>query len=396
MRHLFLLFLCFPIIAQADSSLCKLADSAIEQASTIRGLKIKAEVPCLVQDKEEVKQYLLTTIDKKIPPDKLRYEEIVYKALGIIPEDFEYKQGLIDLYVSQIGGYYEPEEDHFVMAAWLPMMLQATVAVHELTHALQDQYFDLAPFMDMFRWEGDQILARAGLVEGDASAVMFDYTRQLAGQKPLAEEKDISGLIMQSVLGAAMVADLQKMPQSIVKMMLFPYTSGLRFAHYLLQQGGYQEIDRAFSTPPRSTEEILHPEKYYKGEGEFVALTKEEVAKPFLSEGDEIVYTDIIGEFGISILLEALVEDGAAAARGAAGWGGDRVVVLENKPAKSRKVIWWSNWDSGPDLAEFLELFRRGYKKKYPNRSVEYLEGGGSLDFPLTKEQIVVKLQFAS
>ena len=60
------------------------------------------------------------------------------------------------------------------VAPYRGLSLEEMVLVHELTHALQDQYFDLERFID-----GDPLsdegTARTALVEGDASLVMFDF-----------------------------------------------------------------------------------------------------------------------------------------------------------------------------------------------------------------------------
>ena len=181
-------------------------------------------------------------------------------GIGFIPLDFNYQQGLIDLYLSQLGGYYDPEKRHFVMAAWMPVMLQTTIAVHELTHALQDQYFNLATFTDQNKYTSDQLMARSALVEGDATLVMLDYQRRLMGQAGLESDKSVSGVMLQNIIGASMMAPMANVPSSLQNLLIFPYTSGLRFAHEFLKDGGYKRLDKIFRSPPRSTEEILHPE----------------------------------------------------------------------------------------------------------------------------------------
>ena len=97
--------------AWADENPCDLTSEAVRQASLIRGLSIKRKTPCLLQDKEEVKKYLLKTINEKIPRQRMESEGLIYKALGFIPADFDYEQGLVKLYLDQLGGYYDPNTD---------------------------------------------------------------------------------------------------------------------------------------------------------------------------------------------------------------------------------------------------------------------------------------------
>ena len=151
--------------AYAEDKTCDLAKTAIASASEIRLLQIKKPVPCFVQDKESVRSHILALVNEKTPPAKMRLEGQVYKAVGFIPEEFDYERGLVDLYVSQLGGYYDPSNKYFVMAGWMPAIFQTTIAVHELTHALQDQYFDLEKFVDPKIENSDLLLARSALID---------------------------------------------------------------------------------------------------------------------------------------------------------------------------------------------------------------------------------------
>ena len=341
----------------AADETCKLADTAIADASGIRKLKIRKNVPCFVHDKDQVKKFLLHTIDTKIPPQKLFMEATVYKALGIIPAEFDYQQGIVDLYLNQIGGYYNPQAKHFVMAGWLPGILQTTVAVHELTHALQDQYFNLEAFTDEKKFSGDELLARSALVEGDATAVMVDYTRRLMGQPQIENEKNVDSMMLQNVIGSSLVAGMNTIPTSLQMTLIFPYTSGLRFAHTLLMRGSYGEIDKAFRRAPRSTEEILHPEKYLIAKQDFEKIDAASLIPKNVPAGLQPSYQDSLGEFSISTLLANFVTDKNVAALAAAGWGGDTVAVFEDKTAGKRYVAWKTLWDSEKDADEFFQSY---------------------------------------
>ncbi|WKZ57828.1 MAG: hypothetical protein QY326_03940 [Bdellovibrionota bacterium] len=351
--------LVHPLGVAAQDKLCSIAAPAIAAASSIRGLKQKGSVPCLMHGKEEVKNYLLTTLETKIPKEKFKGEEELLKGLGFIPAEFDYKQGIVELYLSQLGGYYDPDKKHYVMAAWLPAAFQTPIAVHELTHALQDQYYDLGKMVHALDVPNDTLLARSALVEGDATAVMMDYSRRIAGQSSLREEKNVQGIMMQNVIGGAMVVGAA-VPEPLQLMLLFPYTSGIRFAHKLIQQGGYRAIDQAFKRPPQTTEEILHPEKYISQmKDEYRTVSSAEV----LFDGATESYHDVVGEFVTVLLLAHLTGDKLGAADAAAGWGGDRASIVSREDR--RWVVWRSVWDSEKDCKEFFEMFTQGLAKRY-------------------------------
>ena len=326
---------------------CKIATTALEKAAEIRGLKVQKRVPCRVHDKDKVKKYLLHAINEKIPAKKLKMEEVVYKALGFFKEDFKYKEGLIDLYLGQIGGYYDPEKKHYVMAKWLPALLQPTIAVHELTHALQDQYYNLEPFMDPEKYPSDTLYAHSALVEGDASAVMYDYNRNLTMQQPLENDENVDMLIAQSLMSVAMTNSTQGAPEGLVLLLVFPYTSGLRFAHALLREGGYEAIDKAYERPPQSTEEILHPEKYFKKGTDFQVFEE----KDLFPKGN-VQFSDRLGEFFMSVWLRTLGYPAEKAAEASKGWGGDLIAVTPGE-GDSCHILWKTAWDTQQDAKEF-------------------------------------------
>lgn len=351
-------------LSRADQGQCSLIPQFMTAASQIRGLASKSNVPCILQNKQEVKAYLLKAIETKVPNKKLENEEFVYKVLGFIPEDMDYRQTLVKMYTDQLGGYYDPEAKRFAMAAWMPAGLQGTIAVHELTHALQDQHYDLHTFMDLQADNSDKLLARSALVEGDATAVMMDYTRDLVGAGRLQNDADVDGLMMQNILGMSMLAGTQAAPQGLLMQMSFPYISGLRFVHSQLRKVGYSALDKVFKNPPNSTEEILHPEKYNSEIASFVEVPIP--ANPFDSSKEtKLVHEDTYGEFFISILLGSILKDQELAGRAAAGWGGDRIALYENDLTKCRALIWETNWDTIKDAQEFLSAFNTSLAQRH-------------------------------
>jgi hypothetical protein len=369
-----LLFFLSPSLKSYAVS-CETAKEAMEKAEKIRGLKRLKSVPCHIHSKTQVEAFIRETIKKKIPPQKLENEEIVFKAIGLIPASFSYKNDLIDLYLSQLGGYYDPDRDHFVMAGWMPEMMQPMIAAHELTHALQDQYFNLNTFLDEKKQTTDQQLARMALVEGDATLVMLDYMRALTGQGGIINDSNVNSLMMQNALGGVLTSSTTNIPQALQMLLLFPYTSGARFAHHYLRVGnGYQELNKLFKSPPQSTEEILHPEKYSSSTKEFSEIDESEI-KNQIEDGQnfKIIYSDTLGEFVISLLLGNFNQDKLKAAQAAAGWGGDKIALLEK--GKSKKIVWITKWDTVEDRAQFIDAYSPALNQKRVLRKTE--ERGG-------------------
>lgn len=367
---LFALFFHFgiahPSLALAAPPSCDTAQKMLSTVSAIRGLSPKTEVPCVVATREDIRKFLVETIKEKLPPEKVKREEVVYKALGVIPESFEYEKGIVDLYVSQIGGYYDPEKKHFVMADWIPEGLQAEVAVHELTHALQDQHYDLEKMLDPKQENGDMLLAYAALVEGDAMLVMTDRVRAQSGKGPLQEESSLDSIVPQQErkVSSGAQKDHSAIPETLQKILMFPYTEGVRFSHTLLRsRKGYQGIDASFKSPPQSTREILHPELYLDPSSLKATIPPIDEFVPRTS-GAKVVYSEIIGEFIIQATLcsSALVDADCKLA--AQGWLGDRVVVFEGDTPQ-REVLWITKWESRAEADEFLVAYKKVLEERY-------------------------------
>lgn len=348
---------------------CTIAKFAIKTASSIRGLSVKKQVACKLQDKKQVERYLRDAISKKIPEEKIRLEGRVYKLLGFIPKEFDYFDGIIQMYLSQLGGYYDPENEYYAMASWMPAPMQLPIAIHELTHALQDQHYDLDALIQHEGNSSDYLMARSALVEGDATAVMLDYSRSLAGIGPISKEESISGFMLQNLSGAMLSPGFRETPPSMQAMLIFPYVSGLNFVHALLVEGSYSKVHQVFTRPPQSTEEILHPKKYLAGGRDFITI-----ATPGVPEGISIqstipVFEDTLGEFAIATLLRNWLSP-QEASRAAAGWGGDRIALYEVKNGSRGIVRWQLHWDTQTDADEFFELFTQAIEKRFEQEAV--------------------------
>jgi hypothetical protein len=358
--------------ADEASSLCETSRQALVHASRIRNLPTKEAVPCLVQDKSAVMGFIHETLRTDRPPQKLQMEEITYRAIGLIPDSFSYASKLVEFLASQIGGYYDPKRKHFIMAAWLPASVQAGVAVHELTHALQDQHYNLRRILDGKSGTTDSDIAVSALIEGDASAVMFDYERNKLGQPAIQNEPSIDALILVQVLGASMGPIGGEIPDSLKGLLIFPYTSGLRFVHALLRNGGYNTVSDSYGRLPKSSREILHPHEYLAG------TFQPNIPQPSQIEGATESYlpeySDVLGEFGIASLLSGEAPSRAGASEAAQGWRGDRVGVFPLQSGK-RLVSWLTRWESEVDAAQFYDAYRKfllaRYKKDLPTSWTE-------------------------
>jgi hypothetical protein len=162
----------------------------------------------------------------------------------------------------QIAGFYDPSTEELVVQSGERDLdgLGRVVLAHELDHALVDQAIGLPGDVSAGQpGEGreDAALAAQALVEGDATVLMQAYALE-----------HLSFLDALRSLGPALASsrDLEGFPHYLSANLLFPYPEGLRFVCALHELGGWQAVDRAYRNLPRSSAEILFPERYGRGQ----------------------------------------------------------------------------------------------------------------------------------
>ena len=329
--------------------MCAVTEGALRDAAKLRALAPQASVPCVVRSRADIERFLRKNIAEKFPKETLAMEQLWYRALGIVPDDYPYEKEIVQAYAQQIGGYYDPERREFVMLDTMPDQLQVPVAVHELTHALQDQRFGLTHFLDPRKRESDELMARAALVEGDATAIMQEFMSERSSKS----SKGLSEVTFQE--------SSITIPETLERILLFPYLDGLTFVRHVQRFGGSSAINGAFSKPPRTSREILHPEQYVNRSFIPEELPRDQVELPV--ERSSSIYEDTVGEFAVSALLGGALSSKQRGAACAEGWRRDRVVIFKGKGA--RYVSWMSEWDSQEDSAEFYECYREMLKVRY-------------------------------
>jgi hypothetical protein len=334
----------------AEPRMCAVTEGALRKAATLRRLPVQASVPCVVRSRADIERFLRKNIAEKFPKETLAMEQLWYQALGVVPDDYPYEQEIVQVYAQQIGGYYDPDRKEFVMLDTMASKLQLPVAVHELTHALQDQKFGLTHFLDPKQRESDELMARAALVEGDATAIMQEF---MSGRSVKAS-KDISEV--------SLPESTVKVPEALERILLFPYLDGLTFVRHVQRFGGFSAINAAFSNPPKSSREVLHPEQYINRSFVAQELPRDEVEQP--NEKASPIYADTVGEFAVSALLGTALSSKQRGATCAEGWRRDRLVVF-NGDGQKRFVSWMSEWDSQDESTEFYECYREMLKVRY-------------------------------
>ena len=321
-------------------------DSLGGRASLIRSLFAVRPIERSFIDREELGERMQSSL--YADADEIEARQALYRTLGIIASDQSLLDILVPLYTENVLGFYNADEERLYVvgqAGELSPRNQLTY-VHEYVHGLQQQHFDMDGTFDSLEGNSDRRLAFRGLVEGDASVaeILFMFNHLDEDQQAQAR----------AAPSAAADRAYRQAPHVVRRAFAFPYVEGFRFIVGLYTEiEDWDLVDGAYASPPQSTEQILHPEKYRSGEGPLAVELPD--IPPALRAGWREITTDTFGELIIQAYMETHLP-AERAALAAAGWGGDRFTLYEDAGGETLLYA-LLRWDSEEDADEFFQAF---------------------------------------
>uniref|UniRef100_UPI0018E4EB30 Hvo_1808 family surface protein n=1 Tax=Halorussus litoreus TaxID=1710536 RepID=UPI0018E4EB30 len=274
---------------------------------------------------------------------------------------------------SGVLGFYSPQADRIVVVAENAdeLRLDEITLAHELVHAWQDQRFGLEsdPLEVNLR---DEVNARNGIVEGDASYVDRLYQRQCRqGWDCLAGRE--SG-------AASQLANI-----GVYMLKYQPYSDGPAFVRMAERLGGWDAVNDLYTDLPASSEQVIHPQRYGVDEPTDVALNDSATdAWERIRPPDRPDYAEV-GEAGLMAMFVFPYYDSGGQTEVVApaqwfnqnetgnvsdfdplnyesaystGWDGDRLHAYENESGE-QAYVWRLAWDSPQDAEQFVEGYER-------------------------------------
>jgi len=330
----------------------------------LRGLGFTTPVPVLPLSREGIGSVVKDEIEQSYAPGDIEHAEAVYTRLGLLPPGTKLRPALEGLYQQEGAGFYDPRTKRLVVAESVPGapsagagllgfltgrdLVSEFLVAHELTHALQDQHYHLPtrpePLLD---GHGDRELARHALLEGDATLAGFAYVlgRQL--------DRRMIGVVEQQLHGipGELAKKYPDLPELLRASLAFQYDDGTAFVGQALAAGGWAAVDRVHLDPPESTEQVLHPPRYYADRDRPITVTLGGT-DGLEASGFTRILEDTLGELLIRVLATRVLP-AERAAQVAEGWGGDRLRALQR--GNDLVLVWMTAWDSPTEAGEFAD-----------------------------------------
>ena len=312
------------------------------------GLEFKREPLVVRRSRTQVRDYVVHKFDEDLPPGDLAGLESALRRFGLIPDSLQLRTTMIDLLTEQIAGFYDPDSN----ALYIPDDIQPSqmriVVSHELVHALQDQYVRLDSIITQ-RHANDRRTAAQAILEGQATIAQIPVL--MPEQKP--DTFPLGWFWRMRTVMAQQQAQMQEFaraPLWLREGLVFPYLGGADFVVWFRRKYFGRSV---LDSMPRSTEQILHPERYAgHDEPTDIAFTP--------GQGGPVQWEDGLGEFETRLLFQQHLGNEEEAARLATGWDGDRYQVL----GKGDALVWYSVWDDAAAAGRFATGLQRAWSKR--------------------------------
>lgn len=366
------------ITAEQAQQLFRDVDTILDFASNDTSLPKKHDVKRRLASREEVVSYLKKNMAEDKDVQRLRRTELVLKKFGLLPKDFDLQTFLVSLLEEQVAGYYDAKTKTVNLLDWVAPDLQRPVLAHELTHALQDQSYNLDKWLkkgsedldtkkdlkpdDITKDEYSE--ARQAVTEGQAMVVLIDY--MLAPMhRTVANSPEVVQMMNDSMAsGSADSKIYQNAPVFMKEALTFPYRYGVEFeAEVLRQQGKDKAFKSTFENPPQTSREIMEPQTYITGE-HLTPLPLPDFKHIF--KAYDRFDIGAIGEFDVAVLAEqyAGLE---TSKRIYPNWRGGYYYSVRPKgnPGAPLQLVFVSKWATPKAAAQFAAIYARGMQQRY-------------------------------
>lgn len=340
------------------------------QVVSLRGLPIIEEVSNEIMPLLKLRGLLTSLFITQEYLETLPDEELVLTLLGLIYPDYNLVDATLNSQADSIGGFYQPEINKVNVIGTGFYGVEKLIYAHEYTHALSDQHFKLDNLgvYPECTLSTQQCLAIRALIEGEAETIQWQWFEQHGTLAP-------QDLLRFTSYHTPLFTEETPPPPYFGMQSVFAYEYGRVFVTYLVDRGGWDLVNKAYTQKlPATTEQILHPEVYLSGDTG-VSINDAHLEQ-HLREDWRLVTRQSLGEWDTFLLLTAGADEearinGEIGLKAAAGWSGDTYQVVENT-VDGRSVL-AAHWrmDSSNDLQELWQAINSHLSARFRNAAID-------------------------
>lgn len=329
----------------------KLAED-IPQIEKAVGVKYKSIPKVQLRSRDEVRDFLLQRMQDSAVTKEIANQEATYKTLGLIPDTMNLRNLLVKLLTEQIVGYYDPKTKVLYIVKDAPEEYTGITIMHELVHALQDQYANLDS-LEHITGDDDREAAAQAVIEGEAMYeqlyIMSGGGGNIAAQFPGGWES-----IRQTIRDNLKTQPIfSSAPIAIQETMLFPYINGADFVRRFKAHYGKR---LPFDSLPISTTQLMHDSAYFHTPRKLPSAITLPAIPGTVEQND-------FGEFGTRIFVYAHTRNQDLSIRAALGWDGDRYALV--KLPNGYGIVWVTVWETRQDGVEFMDAVDQVMRERF-------------------------------
>ncbi len=329
----------------------------------LRQLRFTKPVPLVVKSQDEAGAMMEADLMRDYTDNELKVDAVAGALTGLYPSGLDLKAQSLSLMKSEVAGFYDPHGKEMVLVEggadlgfWnnaTQFMIQRDVVgemllAHELTHALQDQNFNLESSLDKVKDDDDRALALKSVAEGDATLAGFAYAAGVmddaTAEMLVANLKDLPKML---------AAEAPNTPLGLSAPLLFQYSEGVHFVAEAYRRGGWTAVDALYRNPPESSHEILHPALYFDNRVPQARITL--TGYQNIMAGWKTVDEDTFGELLLRVILERNLGAQSTELGLASRWIADRMIVLEE--SRGVNVIWMLAFGDNQSASHFAVVY---------------------------------------
>jgi hypothetical protein len=361
-----LLVAATPTAAQTNQAVFSQIDDMVKQLSEITGWKVQKRVPSEFLSREKFKRYVQDHTKGRAVEKEIHAEETTLKMFGLVPGDFNLAQETVELLGEQAAAFYDYKKKRlFILDTTREGDEQRTALVHELAHALADQRHDLGKYLERGSPDSDQTTAREAVMEGQATWLTWAFESKRLGGKA-----EVPAHLVEQLTKDGEPDDeypvLAKAPLYIRESLLFPYNTGARFQDAVYRKWGRDAFEKVFERAPGSTQQVIHPEEYFRDRAH--STPDPPSLEAFMTALEARQYKGLVqgtlGEFDHAVLLRQYIgsQDSALVAT---HWKGATYRLYEHKKRKYPVLDYVSDWDSPQAAQAYFRLYLRVLNAKW-------------------------------
>jgi hypothetical protein len=338
-------------------------ESLKKMIAVLGKLPFKQDIPIRYMSKTRLQENIAARFDADYPEKLSEKEGEFIRLMGFVDRKVDVRRLRKRILLNNAGVWYNSKTKELLALYEYQDIdfIHAMVLAHGLRHSIQDQYFDLSALAGGHSDFDDRKLGVLAAIKGDATFLMLqssDMNADILLSSPEGKSLFSYAPIIKPSL-------LYRQPLVLKYQLLMPYVEGLRFVNAVFKKKKWKGVNEILRDPPESTEQILHPDKYFKREKPV------KVTISYKPEGYELFHSGVIGEYYLKVLLKP--QNSLFLADYANGWGGDTFHIYkkpknEQDSSNSYFLVWESVWDRDKKVnycSRFHTDFKRFIEKRF-------------------------------